>query len=99
MALKRILHFFTFMFVLLCATACPLPHVLSEGWLDYDLAPHMRKRYSNQEGVFCILSFLQKIFSNIISGSLSSFKPLLLAAANNYAAIPLTSLSSTILLL
>jgi hypothetical protein len=99
MYLKRIVHFFAFIFVLLCATVCPLPHVLCEGWLDFDLAHYTKKRHSKYEFVFHFITFLQKIFNNIIPDSFCLFKLHLLAASYHPAALSRASLSSTILLL
>jgi hypothetical protein len=93
----RMMRVITVLFVLLCAMVCPLSQGLYAGLVDEDLACCIRKRYSKSEFCLHVLDFLQKIFNGILSCSRGLPGSLFLAAANRYAAFPLTSLSSTIL--
>ena len=99
MYLRRTLHFFTCVLVLLGATVCPLPHVLCEGWLDDEVAYCIKKRQSKIDPGFYILRFLKKIFNKLISSSFCLSKSPNFIPSNNFATLSLASLSSTILLL
>gem|GEM_PF-3132224 len=99
MYFRRITHVITVLFILLCALVCPLPQVLCEEWLDYDLAHCIKKRHCKHEFGFYCISFLQKMFHQIISGTDCLFNFPLFPPLRTIPALCSSSQSSTILLL
>jgi len=99
MHLTKIAHVITVLFVLFCAMVCPLPQVLCAGFLDFDLEHCLKKRHCKHEFGFYFISFLQKMFHQIIPATGCLFNLPLFSPLRTIPAQCPSSLSSTILLL
>jgi hypothetical protein len=99
MYLRKITHLITVLFILLCALVCPVPQLLCEEWLDYDLEHCIKKRHSHNEFGLLFSRILQKSFNRIISVNNCFFTLPFFPPLHTGPAPGLSSAASTILLL